>query len=83
MKIHPLLLALLVACALGGAFAIGRLSQISSAAPPSAPLPATMPTATEPAQAAPAGQVVAIGRQQAEIKTPQGNFTIEAGIETQ
>lgn len=71
MKIHPLILFVLVLCALGGAFAIGRLGQVSSTA---------LATASVPVQA---DQVVATGRQHAEIETPEGTFTIEAGMETQ
>lgn len=70
MKIHPLILFVLVLCALGGAFAIGRLGQVSSAAPATASVPV------------PAEQVLATGRQHAEIETSQGTFTIEAGMET-
>ncbi len=72
MKIHPLILLILVACALGGAFAIGRLSQISSAPPP--------PHAPVVVQPAAPVQLVPTGNQKAEIETPQGKFTVEAGV---
>lgn len=75
MKIHPLLLLLLVTCALGRAFAIGRLSQVSSAPPPPATPPA--PVVIQPA---PAVQLVPTGNQKAEIETPQGKFAVEAGV---
>ena len=76
MKIHPLVLLLLVACALGGAYAIGRLSQVSSA-PPAPPPAQPSPVAVQPV--APV-QLVPTGNQKAEIETPQGKFTVEAGV---
>ena len=79
MKIHPLILLLLVACALGGAFAIGRLSQVSSAPPPPQATPPAPPAQVVVQPAAPI-QLVPTGNQKAEIETPQGKFTVEAGI---
>ena len=72
------MVVLLVACALSGAFAIGRLAKISSPQV-AGPLPAAITAQAMPA----AMRLVPTGRQQAEIETPQGTFTIEAGITAQ
>ena len=78
MKVHPVLVLILVLSALGGAFAIGRLAKVSSSQA-GEPVPATTTVHAMPA----AGQVVATGRQHAQIETPQGTFTIEASMEPQ
>jgi hypothetical protein len=73
MKIPPLLLVFLIVCAIGGAFAIGRLAQVASAPPQSLP-PAAGVQPPVPVQ------LVPTGKQRAEIETPQGKFTVEAGV---
>ena len=68
MKIHPALFALLVLCALAGAFAVGRLGQQAPAAASVAPAN----VANAPAQV-----ITTAPSQSAEIKTPKETLHVE------
>jgi len=68
MKIHPALFALLVLCALAGAFAVGRRGQ----APPAVPAPAPTTAAKVPMQVVPTVPV-----QSAVIKTAKETLHVE------
>lgn len=71
MKVHPILLTVLVLCALAGAFAVGRFWQVSPATPPPAAARVSNPASV------PEPQPVLSQVQRAEVKTPQGTFHIE------
>ncbi|MCX6878619.1 MAG: hypothetical protein NTW21_33110 [Verrucomicrobia bacterium] len=68
MKIHPVLFALLVLCALAGAFALGRLGQ---------PAPASTPPAPAAVTAIPSQMVPLVPLQSAVIKTDKETLRVE------
>ena len=77
MKVHPLVLLLLLALALFGAFSIGRQTTAETKTTASNPAALPAPAPSSPATLVPSP---ATPSQRAEIKTPSGTVTIEASL---